>query len=325
MKQKRILSIDGGGIRGILPLCALMKLEEETGKLTRDFFSFAAGTSTGAIIAGGIAAGIPAKQLLAIYLERGKEVFPSNPFKIIKRIFKGYMYETQNLYNVISQELGDAKSWTINHSPIDLLITAKAVLNGKPWYFVKDTIKNAGIYGKTSLTDAITASTAAPTFFAPWEIKKIGKLIDGGVGVAGNPVYQACVEAFYYTNKYNPQTTTIISLGTGRFEESSSPTWIYSWFKWILGELLRSPGEQQTELVKRHFPESLFYRLDPDLKVLDPTLTKPIDLDDVKSIIRLYAYGQKWAQEVNWKRILEGKDTEFKIKKNTTQWCEYKK
>jgi Patatin-like phospholipase len=59
MPRQYLLSIDGGGIRGIIPAIALAKLEDTTGKLTRDTFSFVAGTSTGAIIAAGVAAGVP--------------------------------------------------------------------------------------------------------------------------------------------------------------------------------------------------------------------------------------------------------------------------
>ena len=64
---KRLLGIDGGGIRGIIPLCALVELEKQTGQLTRDVFSFIAGTSTGAIITGGLALGLSAEYMLALY------------------------------------------------------------------------------------------------------------------------------------------------------------------------------------------------------------------------------------------------------------------
>lgn len=75
MPRRYLLSIDGGGIRGIIPAVALAKLESTTGRLTRDIFSFVAGTSTGAIIAAAIAAGIPAPRILNLYLNRAREVF----------------------------------------------------------------------------------------------------------------------------------------------------------------------------------------------------------------------------------------------------------
>ena len=65
-------------------------------------------------------------------------------------------------------------------------------------------------------------------------------MVDGGTGVAGNPVYQACVEGFLYTRGYEPKDTVIVSLGTGRFFDRPRPTWLYTWLTWILAELLRS-------------------------------------------------------------------------------------
>ena len=70
MPGRYLLSIDSGGIRGIIPAVALVKLENTTGTLTRDIFSFVAGTSTGAIIATAIAAGIPVARILDLYLNQ---------------------------------------------------------------------------------------------------------------------------------------------------------------------------------------------------------------------------------------------------------------
>ncbi len=64
------LSINGGGIRGILPCSVLASLEQQTGKLTREIISYVAGTITGALLASGIAGVIPASELLAVYTKR---------------------------------------------------------------------------------------------------------------------------------------------------------------------------------------------------------------------------------------------------------------
>ncbi len=87
MPRRYLLAIDGGGIRGIIPAVALAKLESTTGRLTRETFSFVGGTSTGAIIAAAVAAGIPAADILDLYLSapaRSSEgilgAYPSEPF-----------------------------------------------------------------------------------------------------------------------------------------------------------------------------------------------------------------------------------------------------
>jgi uncharacterized protein len=210
MARRHLLSIDGGGIRGIIPAVALAKLEDTTGRPARETFSFVAGTSTGAIIAAAIAAGIPATRIVELYVDRAREIFTGLPLlNTLQRIITGSMYSTQRLHDVIAEELGpEARGWSLNDSPIDLLITGKGVPDGKPWYFVRDNPENSGCTGRLRLVDCTTASAAAPTYFEPWTIQepsgrpprceRVGAVVDGGVGVAGNPVYQACVEAFYY-------------------------------------------------------------------------------------------------------------------------------
>ena len=327
-KRKYILSLDGGGIRGIIPLVALVKLESTTHKLSRDIFSFVAGTSTGAVIAGGIAAGIPAKKILDLYIQQSRTIFRTTPLSILQRIFRGFLYSTKKLHSVIKEELGPFSGWTINDSPIDLLICSKRVVDGMPFYFVKNNPANSCHCGATILAEAITASAAAPTYFYPWKLKIEGKeasFTDGGVGVTGNPVNQACVEAFFYHTDYDPKHTTIISLGTGRFTQTYDPRWLPEWIGWILRELLSSPGEQQTELVQRHFPQTHFYRLDPDLKNIDPTLTSGIASDDIGKIDKLLEYGERFASMIEWDAIIEGKDKQFKVTDKNTMWYQYKK
>jgi uncharacterized protein len=329
MARRYLLSIDGGGIRGIIPAVALAKLEATTGRPARETFSFAAGTSTGAIIAAAIAAGIPATSIVELYVERAREIFTGvTPLNTLRRIFTGSMYSTRKLHDVISEELGpEARDWSLNHSPIDLLITAKGVPEGKAWYLVKDNPANSGCTGRLGLADCVTGSAAAPTYFEPWTIEelpgrpshceRVGAVVDGGVGVAGNPVYQACVEAFYYTadaNGYRPGETTTVSMGTGRsIVPKRRPTWIWSWLQWILGELLESPGEQQTEIAWRHFVKDQpdeqkmrFYRIDTELK-------EDIALDDVGKIDRLREYGEQLADLINWEKILDGTDKRFEV------------
>src|SRR5882757_5737701 len=78
----RILSIDGGGIRGILPASILTKLEERylPGKSAGDYFDLITGTSTGGIIALALSIGLPARTILDIYLQQGAEIFPTLDF-----------------------------------------------------------------------------------------------------------------------------------------------------------------------------------------------------------------------------------------------------
>jgi predicted acylesterase/phospholipase RssA len=316
--MRRILSIDGGGIRGIIPAVLLTALERQTGRLARETFDFVAGTSTGAVLTAGIAAGIPAARLVELYEERSLILFRKLPVvSTLRRIVTGSMYEVETLHRLIRDELGaDARDWRLNDAPVDLLITAKRLSDGMPWYFVRDNPANSCRAGGYRLADAATASAAAPTYLRPWAIGGIGELIDGGTGVAGNPVYQACVEAFEYTDAYRPAETVVVSLGTGRLLHRQRPTWLWPWLGWLLSELLRSPAEQQTELVHRHYGTAPFYRLDLELE-------REISLDAVDRIGELRAMGERLASEVDWAAILEARDDRFRVTAATTLPREY--
>lgn len=316
---RRILSIDGGGIRGLIPAVLLESLEAATGRPARDSFDFVAGTSTGAILAGGVGAGFSGEQLASLYRRRGPELFRQLPvLGLLRRIVRGQLYDVARLRRMIAEELGDRAAWRVNDVPSDILVTAKALGDGHQWYFVKDRPgENACRTGDYNLADCLTASAAAPTYFAPWPIEGIGLLVDGGTGVAGNPVYQACVEAFEYTGDYRPEDTVVVSLGTGRYLDRRRPTWLWPWVQWVLSELLRSPGEQQTELVARHYPAARFYRIDVRLPRDIPLDATGDRLDELEEIAR------NLAQLVDWPAILAGADSEWAITPRTVRAQDY--
>ncbi len=312
-KHKYILSIDGGGIRGILPLIHLVQLEKQIGKPCREVFSMIAGTSSGGITTAGLVAGVPAQKLLAMISEHAKDIFPSYLGKSLKRLTTGHMYQTEPLKHIIAETLGSAADWKLKDVPIDILISAKRLQDGRPWYFVRDHAKNSSLCSEVSLVDIAVASAAAPTFFTPMHVPDIKRspkeslqildnlFVDGGVGVAGNPVYQAAVEAYYYMSGYDHDQTTIVSFGTGKPSFQKPLTWLVPWVLWIINELLDSPWEQQTELINRHFPKTKLVRIEPDLS---PILSSPdefIDLDDAAAADRLMRLP---IAETDWGNIL---------------------
>lgn len=297
--MKRILSIDGGGTRGIIPATALVALESQMGKPVRECFDYLAGTSTGALIVAGAVAGLPATQILEIYTKRSGEIFaPPQPLAGVKWLAQGYSYDPDNIRKVMVDELGAASGWTLNDSPIRLLITAKGI-DSHPWYFVRDNPKNSQLTGKLSLVDCAVASSSAPTYFSPTTISAGGRpvvLVDGGVGVTGNPVYQACVEAFYYDD-FTQAETRVVSLGTGYFPAGNDvPRGLVGWLKWTANTLLDAPEEQQTQIVNRHFPNIL--------QRLDWELPQPIDIADTSAIPELVTFANQIAAGLDWKNIL---------------------
>jgi hypothetical protein len=77
-----------------------------------------------------------------------------------------------------------------------------------------------------------------------------------------------------------------------------------------------APGEQQTEITRRHFPQMIFYRLDKELK-------ENIGLDDVGGVDRLREYGEQLSEEIDREAILAGTDTTFRIGSENTRWHQY--
>ena len=308
MAKKVILSVDGGGIRGIIPLCALIEMERQMGKPARELVSMVAGTSTGAIIAGALAMGLSASRVLELYREAGPAIFRTDYLNWVLSGFS-YRYKTKPMTDLIRRYIGSDPQ--INESPIDVMLTSTRVEDGKNWYFVRDNPGNAQTTGKLNLVDCIAASAAAPTYFEPWTVAGIGPCVDGGAGVASNPVYQAVVEAFYYTAPaYVPEDSIIVSLGTGFYPSKNSPQNIVDWLKFTIGELLEAPSTQQNAIVYRHFPEARSYRWNPQLP-------REIDLDAVGEIPALIDIGTKMAQTLNWQAMLDGTGTEYRVGPNT--------
>ena len=156
--MKRIVSIKGGGIRGIIPCCHLVELERQTGALTRDVIDFVGGTSTGALLTACIVAGVPAATAIDVYTEQGPKVFsPTNTVeRDAKMVATGHQFDNQVLHQVVSATLGGT-TMTMNDSPIGVMITAGDQM-GMPWYFVRDAPTNAQTTGKAPLVDAAAVS-----------------------------------------------------------------------------------------------------------------------------------------------------------------------
>ncbi len=115
---------------------------------------------------------------------------------------------------------------------------------------------------------------------------------------------------------YDPGSTVVVSLGTGRVLHRARPTRLWPWLGWLLSELLRSPTEQQTELVHRHYPATRFYRIDVELDV-------EIGLEDVARVADLRSIGQRLAATLDWAAMLDGDDDPHLVTDTSTLPREY--
>jgi predicted acylesterase/phospholipase RssA len=297
--MRHILSVRGGGIRGILPASCLVELESQLGGLTRDHIDFCGGTSTGALIAAAVAVGLPATEILRVYTERSKEIFtPTGLLADAKRITEGFMFDPANIQKVLVSEFGASAGWQINNSPLDIMIAATA-MNGHNWFFVKDKPQNAKTTGSVKLIDAAVASACAPTYFNYWTIDGIeGQTIsffDGGAGGTANPSYQTCVEAFEYDD-FAPAESNVIELATGFYPQSTAPPkGLIPTIGWVTSTLVDTSEDWADGALRRQWPGLL--------QVINIELPSDIDEADLSSIPVLVEYGKKMADR-DWKLIL---------------------
>lgn len=302
--MKLIVSIKGGGIRGILPCCHLVELERQTGKSTRAVIDFIGGTSTGSLLSACVVAGVSASKALEVYTQQGTKVFsPTNKVEQdVKMVATGNKFDNKVLHQVVSATLGATKM-TMNDSPIGVMITAGDQL-GNPIYFVRDEPTNAKTTGKASLIDVAVASSCATTYQGPWLIPGFGYFSDGGTVSLADPVYQAMVEAFNGPNKcygsIDPTDAIVISLGTGYFSPSSMPappSGLIAEISWVTGSLVSSSETLAVQAANRQWPGVL--------TVMDSELWADVDEADTSAIPQLLALGQKAAALVDWGKVLK--------------------
>ena len=211
----RILTIDGGGICGILPAAILAELEQRflMGRSIAEHFDMIAGTSTGGVIALALAHGKTASLIRDIYLERGGVIFPpTSPIGRVYRFLKRGMrtvYDGTTLESELLRIFGDT---TFGEARTRLVIPAFEGRHGEPWIFKtphhpdykKDRVERMVRVG--------LATAAAPTFFQA--LPNNGYLmLDGGLW-ANNPIMNALVDALACHDLRRRQVR-ILSLGCG--------------------------------------------------------------------------------------------------------------
>jgi hypothetical protein len=216
-KPFRILFIDGGGIRGVLPASILARFERTLlrGKSAGDYFDLIAGTSTGGIIAIALAIGLPASQVLKLYIDNGEKIFPPvrGPLKWIQRQHRfltsllNYQYERKPLEETLKSILGDR---TVGETLRRLCIPSFDGKFGEVHIFKTPHHPDFKLDWKEKLVTAALATSAAPTFFTVYKEQQ-RRFGDGGVW-ANNPIMVGLVEALtsYNLKRRNIQ---IMSLG----------------------------------------------------------------------------------------------------------------
>jgi patatin-like phospholipase/acyl hydrolase len=223
----RVLSIDGGGIRGIIPLKILEYIEQKTEKPIHQLFNVIGGTSTGGIIALGLNSSNPdtkkvytVKELMEFYTKDADQLFSYKWGS-----FRGWLlssYHAKNIENYLKKKFGDTTLLTELPTAEDCDVTVYSydVQHNEPFYFNNRDIDSGMVW------QAARATSAAPTFFPAFNFEYKEKeprvLIDGGVFI-NNPTLNLLLRARKIYPHIKQQSQLLVSLGTGEFSPYKKP------------------------------------------------------------------------------------------------------
>lgn len=280
----KILSIDGGGIKGVFPAKFLASLEEEIGEgQTHKHFDLICGTSTGGIIALALSLGIPAKEILKLYQDNAKTIFGSGNWNIIKKPF----YSNKPLEKLIRDIFKKYHDKDEDPRIIDALKRAKLLI---PIYSLVDGGTQVLKTPHTSdlildkhipMYMAAMATSAAPTFFNAYSgrfqridsdmMEDFSNKVDGGV-YANNPSMLGIIEATTRL-EHNLEDIQLLSIGTGQYkyeEAISKKRWSVTY--WIKKKrIIELFMQSQSQLV--HNSVNILHQFNDDF------LYKRIDLE----------------------------------------------
>ena len=254
----RILCVDGGGIRGLIPALVIAELEHRIQARTTpqarisDYFHMFAGTSTGGLVALSLTAPDPDKpgrpavsaDLLArFYTEDGPKIFHRSVWQKLITLWGwlGPKYTHGPLESAIENRLGTTH---IQHALRELVVTSYDMTNRQPYFFKRWRAREDPEGDRNRpIADAGLATSAAPTYFPSHELDGLA-LVDGGV-FAANPVIVAIVEALKRfgddPHHLDQDDLLVVSIGTGLHEDGYPQEKVRRWGR--LGWVLPQKGE----------------------------------------------------------------------------------
>jgi uncharacterized protein len=234
-RPRRMLALDGGGIRGLITLGILERIEalirERTGQALHEYFDYVAGTSTGAIIASGVARGLTVKDLIEFYTSCGEQMF--EPSRLVQRI--KYLYTADPLKAKLQEVFGATTGLDPDSLKCLLLVVTKNVTTDSPWPISSNPDAKYNEPGRPDcnlripLWQLVRASTAAPVYFPPeilqWDPANPDKtfvFVDGGVTPYNNPAFllyrMATEPAYRLAWATGEDRLLLVSVGTGASE-----------------------------------------------------------------------------------------------------------
>ena len=280
----RILSIDGGGIRGIFPAGVLADLEASLGgaSFIADHFDLAAGASTGGIIVLGLGAGKTAAEIRDLYLHRGPQIFPSVWNNRIGRTWKFLRNIALNLYDRAVLELvlrEFLKEKLLGESKLRHVIPAFDGRFSEVFLYKTRHHPDYTQDWRRTMLEVAMATSAAPTIYRALDAGGY-RLIDGGVW-ANNPIMLAVVEAMVAYNMPR-ERIKVLSIGCGDdpfyVSQRMAIGGLWQWRK-IIGAAMRAQSLAATNQARLLLGPQNVVRVEPAVSAA------PIELDDYRRAV----------------------------------------
>ncbi len=301
--MKKILSIDGGGIRGVIPAVILAHIEHLTHKPISKLFDIVAGTSTGGMLALGLV--MPddtypdkpaqtAQEMVKMYKNEGKKIFPPSFLdKLGLAGWNGEKYNDDGISQVLKNRFGETR---LSQALCHTLITSYEIEKRENVIFRSEKAKlehEEDFY----MRDVARATSAAPTYFEPAKIQPVNKdnfyyLVDGGL-FANNPAMCAYTYFIENTKGRESKDCLMLSLGTGNVFKpilyKKAINWgLIGWAKPtidILFDGICNAIDEQLRVIFKTQKKSKYYRFQRELQ------NEYNDLDDTKEETINYLIG----------------------------------
>lgn len=282
MSKVRILSIDGGGLRGIVPLLILKEIEKQQGKKIHELFDVIVGTSTGGIIACGLTCTkdgvnpfLTIDQMIELYTTKSNVIFPYS-----RNIFKNIFVSINSLFNpkfspkgldgLLENYFGDMM---LSESLKPIIVSSYDIKNNEVIMFKTRNAKWSKKIFDARLKDICRATSAAPTYLPSYKMKAHGKkriLVDGGIYI-NNPAMAAVADVLKTRKDIKIEDIECLSLGTGKYSRSlgvKTKSWgIANWARPI------------TALMMQASSKSVVYECE---QILQKYLRIQLEIDDEK-------------------------------------------
>jgi len=207
-KQFKILSIDGGGIRGIYPAWILQKVKEKLSIDFSNYFDLIVGTSTGSIIAGALATDYPIENVVSLYETEGSKIFSKQGLSM-NGLWKS-QYSNDHFKKLLNETFQDKK---MTDAKTILVIPSTDITNGTVHVFKSPYSSDLVRDGDVRIADAVLSSCSAPAYFNPTKLDTY-LLADGGLW-ANNPALVGITEALGKRLKKDRVEIKLFSIGTG--------------------------------------------------------------------------------------------------------------